>query len=272
MNKVKNSEKMKSGYITELFSSFQGEGPYVGRRQIFIRFAGCPYSCFYCDTPSAKEPKPSLCTVFGNVKNNNTSFGKAFLSKKRFIENPMSSHLMLELLTELRTHDLHSVSYTGGEPLFSAAFVNEIAKGAREMHLKNYIETSGYSARAFASLVDHFDFASIDIKLRCHQASTDYDKQYKNELECIRISAERGLETIVKVVVVKDTAIDEIEEICKDLVGLNIKFVLQPVTDESAQRDIVPGMKELFAISELAGAFLPDVMVIPQVHKILHVP
>jgi len=46
---------------------------------------------------------------------------------------------------------------------------------------------------------------------------------------------------------------------------------LQPVTDESAQKDIVPGINELFAISERAGAFLPDVMVIPQVHKILHI-
>jgi len=116
---------MKSGYITELFSSFQGEGPYVGRRQIFIRFAGCPFSCFYCDTQSAKEPKPSLCTVFGNVeKNINNSFGKAFLSKKRFIENPMSLRLVLELLTELRTPDLHSVSYTGGEPLFILLLTN----------------------------------------------------------------------------------------------------------------------------------------------------
>jgi organic radical activating enzyme len=263
---------MKSGYITELFSSFQGEGPYVGRRQIFIRFAGCPYSCFYCDTKSAKEPKPSLCTVFGNAKKNNISFGKAFLSKKRFIENPMSSHLVLELLTELRTPDLHSISYTGGEPLFSAAFVKEIAKRARDLHLKNYMETNGYSARAFASIVDHFDFASIDIKLRCHQASTDYDKQYKNELECIRISAERGLETIVKVVVLKDTAIEEIKHICRDIADFNIKFVLQPVTGDRAQEDIAPGINELFAISEIAGAFLPDVMVIPQVHKILHVP
>ena len=252
---------MKSGYITELFSSFQGEGPYVGRRQIFIRFAGCPYSCFYCDTKSAKDPKPSLCTVFGNVRKNNISF-----------ENPMSSHLVLELLTELRTPDLHSISYTGGEPLFSAAFVKEIAKGAREMHLKNYMETNGYSARAFASLVDHFDFASIDIKLRCHHASTDYDKQYKNELECIRIAAERGLETIVKVVVLKDTAIEEIKHICRDIADFNIKFVLQPVTGDRAQKDIAPGINELFAISELAGAFLPNVMVIPQVHKILRIP
>jgi 7-carboxy-7-deazaguanine synthase len=250
---------MKTGYITELFSSFQGEGPYAGRRQIFIRFAGCPFSCFYCDTPSARYPKPKFCTVFGN----------AF--KKRFFENPMSLSLVLELLPELRTPDLHSISYTGGEPLFSATFVKEIAKEAKDMHLKNYMETNGYSARAFASIADYFDFASIDIKLRGHQASTNYDEQYKNELECIRISADRGLETIVKVVVVKDTAIEEIEDICRDIADFNIKFVLQPVTDDRAQRDIVPSIKELFALSETAGTFLPDVMVIPQVHKILRI-
>ena len=254
------NKKMKRGYITELFSSFQGEGPYVGRRQIFIRFAGCPFSCFYCDTPSAKEPRPSFCNVFTNA-DETISFG-----------NPMSSHLVLDLLTELRTSDLHCISYTGGEPLSSAAFVKEIAMGAREMGIKNHIETNGYSARAFASIVDHFDFASIDLKLRCHKACTDYDKQYKNELECIKISADSGLETIVKVVVIKDTATDEIERICQELAGLNIKFVLQPVTDDSALRAIVPGINELFAISEIVGAFLPDVMVIPQVHKLLHVP
>ncbi|HID19545.1 MAG TPA: hypothetical protein EYP28_01185 [Methanophagales archaeon] len=76
----------------------------------------------------------------------------------------------------------------------------------------------------------------------------------------------------MKVVVIKDTAIEEIEKICKDLVGLDIKFVLQPVTGDRAQKDIVPGIKELFALSETAGTFLPDVMVIPQVHKILRIP
>ncbi|HML25965.1 MAG TPA: 7-carboxy-7-deazaguanine synthase QueE, partial [Methanomethylovorans sp.] len=27
--------------ITEIFCSVQGEGPYVGNRQLFLRFAGC---------------------------------------------------------------------------------------------------------------------------------------------------------------------------------------------------------------------------------------
>ncbi len=252
---------MKKGYITEIFSSFQGEGPYAGRRQIFIRFAGCPLSCFYCDTPYARDPTPGTCTVFGN--------------NERFIENPMPAHLVIEFVKELRTPDLHSISYTGGEPLLSPSFVEEIAKAAKSMHLKNFIETNGCSARAFASVAGYFDFASIDIKLRNHRAveEKDYDRLYSNAMECIKISVDRGIETIVKVVVIKNTAVEEIEEICRDLADLNIKFVLQPVTVSGgrAQIDIEPGIKELFALSETAGLFLPRVMVIPQVHKFMRI-
>jgi len=39
--------------IAEIFSSIQGEGLYVGRRQIFIRFCGCNLNCRYCDTETS---------------------------------------------------------------------------------------------------------------------------------------------------------------------------------------------------------------------------
>jgi len=242
---------MKKGYITEIFSSFQGEGPYTGRRQLFIRFAGCPLSCFYCDTSYARDPRPNLCNVLLPGK------------KTHFKRNPLSTSEVMDYLTELLTPDVHSICYTGGEPLSSVAFVKEIAAEAKMMQFKNFIETSGNSARDFASLADHFDFASIDIKLRNHGAveEKDYDDLYSNELECIRIAVGREIETIVKVIVVKNTPVGEIEGICKDLAGLDVLFVLQPVTAPAQ-----PGIKELFELSEVAGLYLHHVMVIPQVH------
>ena len=36
--------------LTELFSSFQGEGAYTGYPMTFIRVAGCPVACPFCDT------------------------------------------------------------------------------------------------------------------------------------------------------------------------------------------------------------------------------
>ena len=36
--------------INEIFSSIQGEGPFVGYKQLFIRFCNCNLNCKYCDT------------------------------------------------------------------------------------------------------------------------------------------------------------------------------------------------------------------------------
>jgi 7-carboxy-7-deazaguanine synthase len=257
---------MEEGFINEIFSSFQGEGPYAGRRQIFIRFAGCPLSCFYCDTVYARDPKPNLCTAFGSEA----------ASEKQIIKNPMSSHRVIDAVKKLFTPDLHSISYTGGEPLVSSSFVREIAGEAQSAHLKNFIETNGCSARAFAAIADYFDFASIDIKLRGHQAvaERDYENLYRNTIDCIRIAVDRGIEAIVKVIVLKSTSVTEIETICSDISDCNVVLVLQPVTvPQNQQRlDIVPAIKELFELSETAGRFLQDVMVLPQVHKFMHIP
>jgi len=57
MRDIRNESSQSCGRIFEIFSSFQGEGTLVGRRQIFIRFAGCPLRCSYCDTPEARNFK-----------------------------------------------------------------------------------------------------------------------------------------------------------------------------------------------------------------------
>ena len=39
--------------VTDIFYSLQGEGKLVGTPSIFIRLAGCPVRCSWCDTPKA---------------------------------------------------------------------------------------------------------------------------------------------------------------------------------------------------------------------------
>ena len=48
--------------IIEIFSSIQGEGKYVGCRQVFLRLEGCNLNCTYCDTDSKAGTHPN-CVV-----------------------------------------------------------------------------------------------------------------------------------------------------------------------------------------------------------------
>ncbi|MFO7736324.1 MAG: 4Fe-4S cluster-binding domain-containing protein [bacterium] len=41
-------------FISELFSSIQGEGSFAGLPAFFIRFSGCNLSCPYCDTKGSR--------------------------------------------------------------------------------------------------------------------------------------------------------------------------------------------------------------------------
>lgn len=38
-------------FISEVFESFQGEGPWAGTQSLFIRTSGCNLRCWFCDTP-----------------------------------------------------------------------------------------------------------------------------------------------------------------------------------------------------------------------------
>lgn len=45
--------------VSEIYASYQGEGPNTGKPTVFVRFAGCNLKCpgWPCDTPHAIQPK-----------------------------------------------------------------------------------------------------------------------------------------------------------------------------------------------------------------------
>ena len=43
--------------IKEIFKSIQGEGPYIGYEQLFVRFCKCNLKCGYCDTDFLADDK-----------------------------------------------------------------------------------------------------------------------------------------------------------------------------------------------------------------------
>ncbi|MDO9573099.1 MAG: 7-carboxy-7-deazaguanine synthase QueE [Candidatus Omnitrophota bacterium] len=119
--------------ISEVFESVQGEGLYLGEKQIFVRFFGCNLNCTYCDT-----------------------------KLDRFMEyNPH------ELFEEIKLYrdKYHSISFTGGEPLLHMEFLKDILKLTVKHGYKHYLETNGTLAPELEELIEYIDIVAMDLKL-----------------------------------------------------------------------------------------------------------
>ena len=101
-------------YLCEVFNSFQGEGPYLGVRQTFIRFAGCNLACQYCDSPEA-------LTLTKEFKVETTPGKRDFQS----YPNPVDIEQLVALVKafERPAGINHSLCLTGGEPLLQVDFL-----------------------------------------------------------------------------------------------------------------------------------------------------
>lgn len=245
------------GNVGEIFSSIQGEGPLIGRRQIFIRTAGCGLTCSYCDTIGFGKPVET-CRIEYPPASGCFSV----------ITNPISVKTVKEQILLLRSPGTHSVSITGGEPLCQHEFVGALADECRSSGIRVYLETNGYSLIRFEKVVDAIDFAAIDLKLPSHKACPDskWPDLIENELACTRMSSKKGIYTIVKIVILSGTRASEVEDACLHLRDTDAFLVLQPASGTQKPKSI-----DLIHIQEVASRYLdPDkVAVIPQAHKLM---
>jgi 7-carboxy-7-deazaguanine synthase len=229
-------------HINEIFSSIQGEGILIGRRQIFVRFSGCNLDCNYCDTSKSREPK------FGDL---------------------ISTDKLYNKINKLITPDFHSISFTGGEPLLNADFIKNFLQ---EHKFKSILETNGSLPEELSKITGLLDYVSLDIKLPEHKASKNWDDLFDLELESIKLLRDEEINTYCKVVVMPQTKVDMIGFIASKIADevqntSNLSMVLQPVSPLDLWED---GSQKLFEISEEAGKYI-DVLTIPQVHKLLNV-
>src|SRR5262245_65096733 len=97
--------------LSEIFTSIEGEGILFGTKTMFVRLAGCPLKCHWCDTPYA-------------------------------IPLESGSDYSMEGATELIMKNLYpntyKINFTGGEPLVQHDAVIALAKFAKDKGIKTY--------------------------------------------------------------------------------------------------------------------------------------
>lgn len=228
----------RSADVLEIFSSIQGEGLYIGERQIFIRFDNCNLNCNYCDAPK-------------NIK-----------SIKFDIEEVISK------IKELNKKAKHkTISLTGGEPLLQAEFLKALLPEFKRLKFKILLETNATLSDNLKKVLRYIDIISADIKLPSVAKARPC---WKEHIDFIRLARKKNI--FVKTVVSKELKMDDFKKAVYLIKNIDdrIPLVLQPAT-----RNLQPvtniSCATLLALQSYALKFLKNVLVIPQAHKILGV-
>jgi 7-carboxy-7-deazaguanine synthase len=105
--------------IVEIFYSLQGEGRLAGVPSVFIRVAGCPLRCKWCDSKYAQDPSSGEDLSVEEIINRMTSLLPAHGSEiKNFVVvtggEPMTNQHLPLLLTSLARAGCHITVETAG--------------------------------------------------------------------------------------------------------------------------------------------------------------
>lgn len=224
--------------ILEIFRSVQGEGPYIGAAQVFVRFFECNMHCVWCDTPasigdtSRNYTDVSLADLFGKVKG---------------------------------LYDgCHSVSITGGEPLLQVEFLKEFLPQLKSAGMKVYLETNGVLPDALAQVIAHTDIVAMDFKL----PSSTGEKAFWDEHEAF-LKMALAKEVFIKAVISKDTTMDDVRTAAAIVqrTAPQAVFILQPnYFDMKAQDGCVAKCVDM---QKYCSTLLTNVRIIPQTHKFM---
>jgi 7-carboxy-7-deazaguanine synthase len=178
--------------ISEIFMSIQGEGPYCGRLQVFIRFFGCNISCRFCDTKS----------------------------------DGFTEYTVIELIEQVKKFEsCESVSITGGEPLLQSKFLEEFLPLLKSAGKEVYLETNGILYKDLPNIIDYVDVIAMDFKLASSTGEKDYWFAHR---EFLKIASKK--EVFIKAVISETTSIQDINMAIAVIneIKNDVLLVLQP--------------------------------------------
>lgn len=179
--------------IKEIFASIQGEGPYIGYEQIFIRFSKCNLKCKYCDTD---------------------------------FQTDLKEYTPIELAKKIDDYkNIHSVSLTGGEPLLDVDFLQEFLLLTDK---KIYLETNGTLYENLCKIIKDVDIVAMDIKLNSTSGNGDLFEKHEKFIE---VALKNNKEIFAKVVFDENIFDEEIKKCVNLAKKYDITLVLQPKMD-----------------------------------------
>ncbi|MFA5144566.1 MAG: 7-carboxy-7-deazaguanine synthase QueE [Candidatus Omnitrophota bacterium] len=217
------------GKIAEIFDSVQGEGLYLGEKQIFVRFFGCNLSCKFCDT------KLNCFTEYSPEQ---------LFEKIRLYQN-----------------GFHSVSFTGGEPLMQKDYLKEVLKLTSAHGYKNYLETNGTLAEELAEVIDYLDIVAMDLKL---PTSTGMGELWSSHQRFLKTASRK--EVFLKAIICGSTQEQDLRKALALVKEVNKAaiLVLQPNSyeDNGSLTEKLRSFKDICVKEEVLTC------VISQIHKI----
>jgi len=230
--------------LSEIFTSIEGEGILFGTKTMFVRLAGCPLKCYWCDTPYALPMDSGVDYPIDEVK---------------------------EIISKRLQPNTYKVNFTGGEPLVQYQVVIELAKFVRQKGLRIYLESACYDAVRFAKVLPYVDLCKVEFKLRDSKVVNEnqYYNLLKNELDCLKQSVRSCKTSYIKVVVTNSSNLNEFKEIVHEVFRMAkpselAGFIIQPsyTVDE-------PTLDVLFGFYDAVYPLFDQVRVVPQLHKIM---
>lgn len=243
-------------YLTEIFSGIQGEGALVGERQVFVRLAGCNIRCAYCDQPEALERVAGPCRI------EQTPGRRDWSTVASPLPIPEAAAAIDRLWTALPHH---SVTLTGGEPLFQGERLSELAAQLTSRGQQMFLETNGLLTsplRRISALLSH---VSMDVKLDSVDGEGVTLERHRRFLAA---AVESVPHVYCKVVIGPNTGVRELAKAISMIASTapDIEVFLQPVTP-FGRVTAAPTPERVLALHEAALRIHRRVRVVPQTHK-----